>query len=123
MVPQTTSTSNERRRWPRFNTQEGCLIFESSGVVGEVRDISAGGMSIHTIYVLPDHPDPCEDGILCCQNILMENIEYQVVNDCVLPRNFEFSTIVQRRYGIRFTNLTEMQKKNLEQIIKICQSA
>ena len=123
MAPTSTATPKERRRWPRLNTQEGCLIFESHGAVGEVRDISPGGMSIHTIYVLPDTTGPIEDGILCCQNILLENLSYQVVNGDVLPRNFEFSTIVQRRYGIQFNNLTESQKKNLDQIIKICQSS
>jgi len=121
--PANFSPLTERRRWPRFKTQEDCLIFESGGTVGEVQDIGAGGLSFLTIYELSDPSGICRDGILCCRNIMLENIAFQVVSSTVLPQNFEFSTIVNRRYGLRFSNLTEGQQKSLQKIIETCQTS
>jgi len=121
--PDDRSPQTERRRWPRFKTQEGCLIFESGGAVGEVQDIGAGGLSFSTIYELADLSDIRRDGILCCRNIMVEDIAFEVINSSVLPKNFEFSTTVSRRYGLRFGDLTEGQMKNLQKIIEICQTS
>ena len=112
---------NERRRWKRTALLEGCLIFESEGALGEVFDISEGGIGLQTIYSLPQTDRLLQEGLLCCQGILLEDLTCKIVSSLVLPKDFEFSTVIKRRYGLRFTNLTDSQKIKLDKITKICQ--
>lgn len=113
----------ERRRVTRTALQEGCLIFESVGAVGEVLDISTAGMGLQTIYSLPEAGRLPGEGLLFCHGILLEHLSYWIASSAVLPTDYEFSTVVKRRYGILFRNLTESQKIKINKIIKICHSA
>ena len=121
-ISMMNAPQKERRRWPRFNTQEGCLIFESRGAIGEVRDISAGGIGIFSIYELSPVATAPVDCVLCGPNLLVENLKFQVRNSSVLPKEYEFSTLVKRRYGLQLASLTEGQQQNLQNLIKTCQT-
>ncbi len=118
---QSYPQENERRRWPRTRLREGCLIFESNGALGEVLDISEGGLGLQSIYSLPELGPPGE-GLLFCQGILLENLSYRVASAAALPKDFEFSTVVKKRYGLLLGNLTDSQKIKLDGIIKACRS-
>ena len=113
---------NERRRWERTALREGCLIFESEGALGEVLDISEGGIGIQSIYSLPAVGHLPGKGLLFCQGVLLENLSYRIASSTLLPKGYEFSTLVKRRYGLLFRNLTESQKMKINNIIKSCRS-
>jgi hypothetical protein len=113
---------NERRRWERIALREGCLIFETEGALGEVLDISEGGIGLQSIYSLPGIGHLPGKGLLFGRGILLENLSYWIASTAVLPKDFEFSTVVKKRYGLLFRNLTDSQKIKLGHILRICRS-
>ena len=113
---------NERRRWERTALREDCLIFESEGALGEVLDISEGGIGLQSIYSLPGIGHLPGKGLLFGRGILLENLSYWIASTAVLPKDFEFSTVVKRRYGLLFRNLTDSQKIKIDYIIKAWRS-
>ena len=112
----------DRRRWERTALQEGCLIFECEGALGEVLDISQGGIGLQSIYPLPGIGNLTGKGLLFCQEILLENISFWIASSAILPKDSEFSTLVKRRYGLLFKNLTDSQKIKIDYIVKACRS-
>lgn len=114
--------NEERRRWPRTSLKEGCLLFESDGALGEVVDISEGGIGLESIYVLPGTGHLPGEGLLFGKGILLENFSYWVASAAVLPKGFELSTVLKRRYGLLFRNLTQSQKNQINNIIQACRS-
>lgn len=116
------SKENDRRRWERTALKEGCLIFESNGALAEVFDISQSGIGLQSIYSLPETGHFAKDGLLFCQGVLLENLSFRIVSSALLPKDNEFSTLVKRRYGLLFGNLTESQKSKIDNIIKTCRT-
>lgn len=91
--------------------------------MGEVLDIGKGGIGLLSIYTVPGDDRVPGKGLLCCPGTLLENLSYKVVSSEILPREFEFSTLVKTRYGLQFINLTDSQKFKLDRIIRTCRQS
>ena len=111
----------EHRKYRRFGLKDGTIIFNSSTDVGEIVDISMGGLS----FICPDMSEESsasfEIGILCGED------EY--CTDKIICRKlmchgtagdypFSSSQEKRKRYSVEFGDLTPKQRLQLEHIIQ-----
>ncbi|MDX1775860.1 MAG: PilZ domain-containing protein [Desulfobulbales bacterium] len=110
----------EQRKHRRFPVREGTLIFNTSTDVGEIIDISMGGLSF-TAPEMPEVPSGSFDvGILFGED---ENITGKVQCKKMMchgiPEGSLFSSQEKgERYSVEFGELTPDQRLNLEHIIQ-----
>jgi len=112
----------ERRQYPRIPIPNAQLFFDTGEVVGEVLDISNGGLAFRTIDTLKNSSQSGNHGHLCCPECSLQDIPYTVQASIPLPQEFKFSNIPLWRYGIAFGELEEKQQQNLKNILGLYQS-
>ena len=110
-----------KREQTRFRAKD--LIFvklnsENKGDVGELLDISKGGLALR-YFVKEEKPrDYSELGLFSSGGDLMiDEVPFKKVVDTKLVSNVQFSTIIFRRYGLQFDKLTSEQTTQLDYFI------
>jgi hypothetical protein len=113
----------ERRRYKRFRVKEGIFAafrphWLRSIIVGEIIDISRGGLALHYI------PGPKQsnrayklrilvaDGSFC-----LSKIPSWTISDLEIEKRFSFGSMPARRSGVQFGELTPAQLSLLEYFI------
>lgn len=110
----------EQRKFRRFKIKEGTLTFNSTTDVGEITDISMGGLSFHSSNILEDYISSVDVGILCgekkccAHNIRCKNI---ISHDGQKSPAFS-NQQKNRRFSVEFDELTAPQKSQLRHIIQ-----
>lgn len=112
----------EHRKYRRFLLKEGTLLFDSLTDVGEIVDISMGGLSFNS-YDIPDvltsefnvsilcAGEKCNTENIQCMNIrLHDNLDDPVFSD----------RMQNKRFSVEFDNLTPTQQLQIEHIIQHC---
>ena len=113
----------ERRRYKRFRVKGG--IFASftphwlrSIIVGEILDISRGGLALHYI------PGPEQSNRVYKLRILvadgsfcLSKIPSRTVSDLEIKKRFSFGSMPARRSGVQFGELTPSQLSLLKYFI------
>ena len=107
----------ERRFFKRYQVKDGALAFIDS-IPGRIVDISEGGMSINYMVFEKEITNSLMlDIFFNDDKFFLQNIPARVVSDKVKEPLTPFSTVVIRRYSIRFGDLSEEQKKRLHYFI------
>ena len=107
----------EQRKYRRFNVKDSTLIFDATTDVGEIVDISLGGLSFHC----PNMPDESKGsfkiGILCegAENFCTGRINCKKL---MVRRSGTDNHVPDRKFGIEFDGLNASQKSQLEHIIR-----
>ena len=107
----------ERRRFKRFQPKDGTMAVNSHAL-GPVIDISMGGLSFR--YVAEDTSKPISDTLgifLSSENILLDKLSTKLVADEFVSQSTSFLKTSTRKRSIQFLNLTDTQRKNLENFI------
>ena len=111
----------ERRKYTRFRTRNGALIELRSqpGKLGEILDISRGGLSFRYIDI-GDRPEGSFelDIFLKETGFRLERVPAKTVSDFRTTKYFPFSSTITRRQGVKFGQLTRKQISQLEHFIK-----
>jgi hypothetical protein len=127
LVPQAINTKNkkkkqvvEHRKHRRFSVREGTLIFNSSTDVGEIIDISMGGLSFACPEMSEEAATSFDIGILFgedeyytgkiqCKRLISHNVS-----------NDSFFSIQEKgkRYSVEFGDLTPKQRLHLDHVIQ-----
>jgi len=82
-------------------------------------DISKGGLSFRYFIDSEELAEELFDlGILYGDDFYLEKIPARVVSDNVIENNSYFSSIIMKRRGIQFGDLTRRQKEQLEYFIE-----
>lgn len=110
----------EQRQYRRFKVKEATLTFNSSTDIGDICDISMGGLSFNSSSIPEDYISSVEISILCgnrkccAQNILCRNI---ISHDRSGEPTFQGKS-KNKRFSAIFDKLTTTQKLQLRSIIQ-----
>lgn len=107
----------ERRSNPRYPIKEGAVVFNEAHL-GEIIDISVGGMSFRTV------DDGARTGEVFDLNILfgadgfsLSQLPCKSVADFVITRELVPDTKIERRICVQFRNLSAEKKSQLIRFI------
>ena len=111
----------EQRRHQRFKAKEGAYAVLSSRVskVGQILDISLGGLALTYIANgAPSNVSEMLDILLADNGFYLEKIPFQTITDLEIPNRFPFTTIVMKRHGVRFIELSQFHESKLKEFIE-----
>lgn len=107
----------ERRQFKRFRPKDGTMAVNSHAL-GPVIDISMGGLAFR--YVVEDASRPISDSLgifLSSDDILIDKLSTKLISDEFVSQSSSFLKTSTRKRSIQFNNLTETQRKSLEEFI------
>jgi len=112
-----------RRKHQRFRLIDAVFVEvrNSTSKVGQVIDISKGGLSFRYIDIGDRPKESCKIDLVVKNNdngFLVENLPFTTVADQDAPNKFVFSSVPMRRRSGRFGDLTEEQFSRLEKFIR-----
>ena len=117
----TSQVPVERRQQPRFKAVEGVFaaLVNHHSQLGQIKDISKIGLAFHYI----DHGDApgetCELKIIIDKGgLYLDKLPFKKVSDSLLKSEHSFSSIVMRRVGLQFGELTVHQLTRIEDFIQ-----
>lgn len=116
----------ERRQHERFLAPENALValYGQSIKVGKLVDISRGGLSFEHIYEDISITNGIEKEIsFWVNNFRLFRFPCQLIYNIVVPIPPEYESLTIRlityRCGVKFKNLTDEQKKQLDLFLKL----
>ena len=112
---------HENRKLERYGVRDGAMavIGKNANVLGQIIDISRGGLSFR--YMDNGMIEDQEDLLTILstdQQFYLVNIPFQTVSDFALVNIPTFSSIITRRRCVRFRDLDEEQARRLEEFIR-----
>jgi len=113
----------DRRRHKRFRVKTGGLALLSpdwprSTLVGDILDISPGGIAFQYVGDEPPREEVCEVGLACpYSHFYMGKIPVKAVSDFSVAQ-IPFGSLVPRRLSLQFGELTPDQSSGIEEYIK-----
>lgn len=114
--------SVERRKHPRFKTKNvafAILKADREEELGQIIDISECGLAFQYFIGNREFQKADKlDVLLAESGVQIENVKYQVVEDCELVNKLPFSSITKREQRVFFNDLTELQKQRLDRFIR-----
>jgi hypothetical protein len=126
-IPLETTMSEEkvvdRRRHKRFRVKTGGLALLSpdwphSTLVGDILDISPGGIAFQYVGDEPPRQEVCEVGLACSySHFYLGKIPVKAVSDFSMAK-VPFGSLVPRRLSLRFEKLTPDQSSGIQEYIK-----
>jgi hypothetical protein len=112
----------ERRADRRYRSTEGYYLVENSESrqpIGDLLDISASGLSFIYSADMETIEESAQLNIITASGeIHVEQVFYQNKNDFDFIGNFPFNPYRMRRRGVRFVELTEVQRAALATIVE-----
>ncbi len=112
-----SSTFFERRNDTRYKVNEGAYaaLSPESTKMGQIIDISRGGLSFRYIVHMEQPIDPVETHIFVGdKGIYLEKMPYITVDDVQVDNTNSFSSIIMRERRIKFGELNKNQIAQLE---------
>jgi len=90
--------------------------------LGQIQDISLGGLSFTYMYSALEHNEASElDILLPGDQCHLNGLPFTTVSDSVIPKGNPFSMITMSQRRVRFSNLTLHQMFQLDELIhKVC---
>lgn len=116
-----TSGQAERRKHKRFQVEDIAFAVLRGQVelLGQIIDISRGGLAFHYIVSGRNVKSSSElDILLAYYGLYMEKIQFKTISDFQIPNKSPFSPIIMRRHGVKFGELMPNQASRLEDFIR-----
>ena len=113
-------TVAERRKHKRFRPKEGTYAVLSGSVskMGQIIDISRGGLAFRYIDIGDRPRETCVMDIIENSSYRLENVGFRIISDMDASKDFPFSTIPMRRCGGELMGLSDKQIYDLEYLIE-----
>jgi hypothetical protein len=115
----------DRRKNIRFLVQDDVIAVLQNGSIkiGQVKDISIGGLSFDHIYDENLRQEPFKrDIVLLANEFYLSKVPCRVVYDIPVPTPIEYQSLIigltTRRCGIQFETLSEDQISQLDSFLK-----
>lgn len=111
----------ERRFHERFRVQQGvyALLKNGSSKLGQIKDISKGGLAFKYINHGEQLHDPAEvDIFLSGYGFFLKGIPCKRISDIHVENYVPFSTFEMRKLSIQFGTLNDNQMANLDTFIE-----
>ena len=107
-----------QRKLQRFLSKDlafGKLLSESDEEIGQLLDISRSGLALRCFANEKETQDYSElDIFLSGSDFAIGGITIKTISDTKLANRSPFSTVIFKRYGVQFENLTREQKAGLD---------
>lgn len=115
----------ERRIAKRYRALDGALaaLCPDSGRVGQIHNISSGGLAFRYIADAADSAPQSADRLqlmIAGEGVWLEGLLVRWVADIEVPADVSFSGIPLRQTSLQFVALTERQKDSLRAYIRRC---
>lgn len=113
--------NEHKTKHKRFLAQDGAFVElrDHRGKIGEIIDVSKGGLAFHYIDIGDRPKGSLELDIYLKQTgFRLEKLPAKTVSDVGIPRSFHQGIITIRRHGVQFGKLTKSQKSRLEYFIR-----
>jgi len=112
---------HENRKLERYGVRDGAMavIGKNANVLGQIIDISRGGLSFRYMdNGMIEEKDDLLTILSTDQHFYLVNIPFQTVSDFALVNVPTFSSIIMRRRCVRFRDLDEEQARRLDEFIR-----
>ena len=113
--------SEERRQQKRFKAQEGAFaaLVDQESRLGQIKDISLQGLSFRYI----DNHEKLKKAselkiIINNQGLYLDKLPFKIIFDFEIESEFSFSRVNMRQVGLKFGDLTPVQRNRLDQFLK-----
>ena len=116
----------ERRITKRFRAMDGALaaLRTNAGQVGQIHNISSGGLAFR--YIADNAADSAPNAtfslhlMFAGEGVWLEGVPVRRVADVAVPTDASFSGLPLRQTSLQFVSLTDRQKDNLKAYIRRC---
>ena len=117
----TDFNNTERRKQKRFKAVKGAFaaIRQKSNQLGQIKDISAGGLSF--TYLANEgaiNGARALDIFVTKHRLYIKDIPFHLVRDAVVEKESPFSTVPVRQQGVRFGKLSSEQRSQLMHLMQ-----
>ena len=110
------NNSINRRKHIRFPLN-GCTLFADLKIA-RIVDISHGGMAFYYADRSEWPKNTCQNGTLNYGNESFTlDLPIETISDIEMPNNYSDGSMTVRRRSVRFAQLTEAQKEQLDRVI------
>ena len=114
--------TTERRRHPRYPVQRGAVAFADTSInrLGHVEDIGMGGVAFRYMYFDDEGESTNTLNLYYPKyNFYLKRLPVRLITDIEEFNPSQFKTVVMKRCGMQFLNLTPEQKKQIERFISL----
>lgn len=110
----------EKRTHKRFQAKDGAFaVMHSEGKMGQMLDISHGGLSLKYLVKNKGHNgSPGVAIFFSNQGFISKEISFETVSDMEFEKDIQFSSLTMRRCGIKFNNLSRDQLSQINTFIE-----
>jgi hypothetical protein len=111
----------EQRKHKRYKAREDAfaVLNANESKIGQIKDISMGGLSIHYIANgTKSFGSSFLDILLADNGFYMEKVPFESISDFEIPNEFAFSSLKMNRHGVKFGQLTQHQLSQLEDFLR-----
>jgi len=117
--PVEKGLSLERRTHCRFEVQNGAMCSSQLTVVGQITDVSLGGLTFHYVASRERSAETSVLSITLTNGTFqLDRIPFKVAWDIEMPQSFSCGPISIRLCGVEFGDLTDTQKLGLRHFIQ-----
>jgi len=113
--------SEERRQQKRFKAREGAFaaLVDQESRLGQIKDISLQGLSFRYI----DNHEKLKKAselkiIIGNQGLYLDKLPFKIIFDFEIESEFSFSRVNMRQVGLKFGDLTPVQRNRLDHFLK-----
>jgi hypothetical protein len=111
----------ERRKHERFRVQGDAfaVLGPRSDILGNIIDISEGGLAFRYVAGPESSAGPCELDILCAdRSFHFYKIPFETISDFEMTNEVSFGSLTPRRRSVQFRELTPDQTSQLQHILR-----
>ena len=112
--------SEERRQQKRFKAREGAFaaLVDQESRLGQIKDISLQGLSFRYI----DNHEKLKKAselkiIIGNQGLYLDKLPFKIIFDFEIESEFSFSRVNMRQVGLKFGDLTPVQRGRLDHFL------
>ncbi|OEU45563.1 MAG: hypothetical protein BBJ60_01525, partial [Desulfobacterales bacterium S7086C20] len=117
--PVEKGLSLERRTLCRFEVQNGAMCSPQLTVVGQIPDVSSGGLMFRYVASRDRSTETSVLSITLTNGTFqLDGIPFKVAWDIEMPQSFSYGPISIRHCGVEFGDLTDAQKLGLRHFIQ-----
>ena len=94
-------------------------VYKSNPVkLGQIKNISVGGLAFHYISAKSSLDGPFELDILMTEkNIYLHNVPFEIISDKLIEKKPRVQAMPIKRTSLRFVNLSDQQLSKLQYIV------
>ena len=113
-------TEKDKRKHIRYRVKDHVYVSlrsETEEEVGQILDISKGGLSLHYLETFEKKREYTDLGIFSSMELAVERIAFRSVSDIKLAGEPKLSDPNLKRYSLQFEDLTPEQETKLDYFI------